>query len=157
MIKRLHVIAAATGFVTILAFWLSTVLTVLLGSHRQIADTRQAVVWGLLVLIPALGIAGLTGSATAGGATDPGIIAKKHRMLFIVGVGLLILVPAALYLDVLASRGEIGTLFYTVQAVESAAGAISLALMSLNIRDGRRLASTVSRVEGHGTGRSLRT
>lgn len=144
MIKRLHVIAAATSFVTVLACWLSTVLAVLLGSHRQIADTRQAVVWGLFVLVPALGIAGLTGSAAAGGATDPRIIAKRHRMLFIAGVGLLILVPAALLLDGLASRGEFGTLFHTAQAVDSAAGAISLALMSLNVRDGRRLASTTS-------------
>lgn len=157
MIKRLHVIAAATGFVTILAFWLSTVLAVLLGSHHQIADTRQAVVWGLFVLVPALGIAGLTGSATAGSATNPGIVAKKRRMLFIAGIGLLVLVPAALYLDGLASHGEFGTLFYTVQAVELAAGAINLALMSFNIRDGRRLASATSSVEVHRTDRSIRT
>jgi hypothetical protein len=156
LIKRLHVIAAATGFVTILAFWLSTVLAVLLGSHHQIADTRQAVVWGLFVLVPALGIAGLTGSATAGSATNPGIVAKKRRMLFIAGIGLLV-PPAALCLDGLASHGEFGTLFYTVQAVELAAGAINLALMSFNIRDGRRLASATSSVEVHRTDRSIRT
>ena len=75
----------------------------------------------------------------AGASSEPRIASKKHRMPFIAGNGLLILIPAALYLARLASRGEFGTLFYAVQAVELADGAINLALMSLNIRDGLRL------------------
>ena len=60
-------------------------------------------------------------------------------MLFIAGNGVLILIPAALYLSALASRGEFDGIFYSVQAIELIAGAINLTLMSLNIRDGLRL------------------
>lgn len=157
MIKRLHVIAAVTAFTTILAIWLSTVLTELFGSLHQIADVKQTVAWGLLVLVPALVITGLTGFASAGSSTDPRIVAKKRRMRLIAGIGLLLLVPATLYLDGLASRGEFGTLFYTVQAVELAAGAINLALMSFNIRDGRQLVSAARSPEVPGIDRSIRS
>ncbi|MEV5574324.1 hypothetical protein AB0L06_30180 [Spirillospora sp. NPDC052269] len=68
-------------------------------------------------------------------------------MPFIAANGLLILVPAALYLDRLASRGGFGTLFYAVQALELTAGAANLTLMSLNLRDGLRL---TGRWPGHG-------
>ena len=64
---------------------------------------------------------------------------KKQRMPFIVGNGLLILIPSALYLAMRASRGEFDSVFYGVQAVELLAGAVNLALMSLNIRDRFRL------------------
>lgn len=60
-------------------------------------------------------------------------------MPFIAGNGLLILIPAALYLATLASRGEFGGLFYAIQTIELVAGAVNLMLMSLNIRDGFRL------------------
>jgi hypothetical protein len=52
--------------------------------------------------------------------------------------------PAALYLATLASCGEFGSLFYRVQALELVAGAANLTLVSLNIRDGLRLASIVA-------------
>ena len=60
-------------------------------------------------------------------------------MPFIAANGVLILIPCALYLAALASRGEFGGGFYAVQALELAAGAVNLTLMSLNIRDGVRL------------------
>ena len=75
-------------------------------------------------------------------------------MPFIAGNGLLILAPVALYLDRLASRGEFGTLFYAVQAVELIAGAVNLTLMSLSLRDGLRL---TGRWPGHGHPRSAET
>lgn len=55
------------------------------------------------------------------------------------GDGIFILIPAALYLAMLASRGAFGTAFYAVQAIELLAGAVNLSLMALNIRDGFRL------------------
>jgi hypothetical protein len=48
---------------------------------------------------------GATGSSMSGVSGEPRIRAKKHRMLFVAGDGLLILIPAALYLVMLASRG----------------------------------------------------
>jgi hypothetical protein len=60
-------------------------------------------------------------------------------MPIIAANGIFILIPAALYLATLASRGEFGTVFYAVQAIELLAGAVNLTLMALNIRDGFRL------------------
>jgi hypothetical protein len=60
-------------------------------------------------------------------------------MPFIAGNGLLILIPAALYLDRLATRAEFGAVFYAVQILELIAGAVNLVLMTLNACDGLRL------------------
>jgi hypothetical protein len=64
-------------------------------------------------------------------------------MPLIAGNGLLILIPAAFTLASLASHAPFGSLFYAVQAVELIAGAVNLALMSLNIRDGLRLTKRI--------------
>ncbi|MEO7942653.1 MAG: hypothetical protein ABIR34_04550 [Marmoricola sp.] len=61
-------------------------------------------------------------------------------MPFVAANGVLILVPAVIYLDRLASRGDFGTMFVTVQSIELIAGLVNLLLMSLNIRDGMQLA-----------------
>jgi hypothetical protein len=87
-------------------------------------------------VVPALAIAGASGFRLAGASSDPRIVKKRRRMPFIAANGLLILMPAAFYLATLASRGEFGMIFYSVQAIELVAGAVNLTLMSLNIRDG---------------------
>ena len=66
--------------------------------------------------------------------------AKKKRMPFIAGNGLLVLLPAAFFLEARASSGTFDTAFYVVQGVELLAGAANLTMMGLNIRDGRRMA-----------------
>lgn len=139
MRRRIHVIAASISFLVILTFWISTVTVELVGSDYQITIVKQTIPWALLLLVPALATTGLTGFAMAGNTTEPRIRAKKRRMPIIAGLGLLILVPAALYLAHLATRGDFDSTFYTVQAIELIAGAINLSLMSLNIRDGLRL------------------
>jgi hypothetical protein len=60
-------------------------------------------------------------------------------MPFIAANGLLILVPAAVFLALRAQAGLLDGVFYGVQAVELAAGAANLTLIGLNIRDGLRL------------------
>jgi hypothetical protein len=94
---------------------------------------------GTLILVPALAITGASGFRVAGASSDPCIASKKRRMPFIAGNGVLILIPAALGLSVLASRREFDGVFYAVQAAELIAGGVNLALMLLNIRDGLRL------------------
>jgi hypothetical protein len=139
MRRRVHAIAATAGLLTILVFWLSTVLTELFGSHKTVIAVRQAIPWGFILLIPALAITGATGFSMAGKSRNPRITAKKRRMPFIIGNGVLLLVPAAFSLNSLASHGEFGTLFTVIQLVELSAGATNIALMSLNMRDGLRL------------------
>ncbi len=139
MSRRIHVAAALTAFVAIATFWLSTISVELLGTKTQIAFIKEAIAFGLFLLVPALAAAGASGAYMGQGSTDPRILAKKHRMPFIAANGLLILVPAVIYLDRLASRGDFGATFVAVQSIELAAGLVNLILMSLNIRDGMRL------------------
>lgn len=60
-------------------------------------------------------------------------------MPFIGANGLLILIPAAIYLEHLATAGTFDTKFYVVQGLELLAGGINIALMSMNIRDGFKM------------------
>jgi hypothetical protein len=155
MLKRLHLTAATAGFLTILTFWLSTVTVELFGSDRQIIAVKQAIPGGFLLLVPALVITGVTGFRMSGAAKAPRIRAKKRRMPFIAGNGLVVLIPAALYLDRLPAREEFGAAFYAVQALELIAGAVNLTLMSLNVRDGLRLSGR--RSGAHAKGRKTRS
>ncbi len=139
MLKRVHPIAGAIALLAILTFWLSTVGSELFGSVATVTQVKLAIPWGLLILVPALVVTGASGFRLAGASSEPRIARKTRRMPFIAGNGVLILLPAALYLASLASRGEFGGAFYAVQAVELVAGAINLTLMSLNVRDGLRL------------------
>lgn len=142
---RSHLSAAVLGFVTILTFWTATVLSELSGSQTLVVAVKQAIPWGLLILIPALITTGATGFAMARTDSTPTIRAKKRRMPFIAANGLLILTPCALYLDALASRGDLGTTFVTVQAIELVAGALNITLMARNARDGLRLSGRLRR------------
>ena len=64
---------------------------------------------------------------------------KKKRMPFIAINGLFVLLPCAVYLHHLAQLGQFDTTFYIVQITELVAGFTNLTLMTLNIRDGRKL------------------
>ena len=125
MLKRVHPIAGVVGLLTISTFWISTIASEMFGSRHMITEVKQAIPWGLLVLVPALAITGVTGFRMAGDSNAPLIARKKRRMPFIAGNGLLILVPTAICLDILASRGEFGAVFYGVQALELAIGAVN--------------------------------
>jgi hypothetical protein len=137
--KRVHLVAATIGLLTILTFWISTVAVEFTGSHDLITFVKQAIPWGFLVLVPALAATGGTGVAMAGKSADPALKVKRRRMLGIAGTGLLVLVPSAFYLRSLAGSGDFGAAFVIVQGVELAAGATNVALMALNARDGLRL------------------
>jgi hypothetical protein len=54
MLRKLHPIAGAIGFATILAFWLSTVTSELFGSTAVIAAVKETIPWGFLIVVPAL-------------------------------------------------------------------------------------------------------
>ena len=49
------------------------------------------------------------------------------------------MVPAALFLNFKAGRGEFDTLFYSVQLVELFVGLAQLTLLGLNFKDGMRM------------------
>lgn len=139
MKTRIHAIAGAIGFLTILVFWSSTVISELFGSDESIVIVKRAILMGMFILIPAMAIVGGSGFSLAGRRTDTLVLAKKRRMPIIGANGLLVLVPMAFFLEAKASGGQFDTVFYALQGVELFAGAVNLCLMGLNVRDGIRL------------------
>ena len=141
MKKTIHLIGAIIATLCIATFFTSTIIVELFGSHETIATVKGLIVMpGLFILIPAIAATG--GSGFSLGKTRKGRLleAKKKRMPIIGANGVLILLPAAIFLDQWASSGSFDTKFYLVQGFELAAGAVNLTLMGMNIRDGLKLA-----------------
>ncbi len=139
MKTRVHAIAGAIGFLMILTFWSSTIISEVFGSHETIAMVKGMILKGMFILIPAMAIVGASGMSLSAGRSDPLVLAKKKRMPIIGANGLLVLVPMAIILEARASAGNFDTLFYLLQGVELIAGAVNLTLMGKNMRDGIRL------------------
>ncbi len=145
MLKAVHPIAGAIATLTIATFWTSTVLSEAFGSKETVVAVKTAIPWGFLVLIPALAAAGGSGFKLANGRRAGLIGVKLKRMPFIAANGIIVLIPAALFLASKANAGEFDATFYAAQAVELAAGAINLTLLCLNMRDGLRMKGRLRR------------
>lgn len=142
-LRVVHVAAGAIAASTILVFLAATVTAELSGSRDAVVLVKTSIPWGLLLLIPALAATGGSGTALAHGLRPAPT--KARRMRLIAANGLLVLIPAALFLAMKARAGELDGIFYTVQAVELAAGSLNLALLVKNARDGLRLSGRIRR------------
>ncbi|MEJ2125246.1 MAG: hypothetical protein P8Y67_10650 [Alphaproteobacteria bacterium] len=151
MLKIIHPVAGALAILTIAIFWLSTALSELFASQATVAVVKTAIPWGFILLIPALAAAGGSGITLAKGKRGKIIGAKLKRMPIIATNGLLILIPAALFLASKASAGEFDTIFYAVQVLELMAGLVNIILLSLNMYDGLTMTGrTVGRQPANG-------
>ncbi|MCU0965512.1 MAG: hypothetical protein MUF08_10775 [Burkholderiaceae bacterium] len=146
MPKRAHLIAGLLAPLCIAAFFLSTILTELFGSHAAVAQLKSLIVTpGLWIMVPLIAATGGSGMFLARSRKGRLVDAKRKRMPFIAANGLLVLVPCAIVLNRWAVAGSFDTAFYVVQAIELVAGAANLALMGLNARDGLRMAVRLRR------------
>ena len=140
MKNKIHPIAAVLATLCIATFFTSTILVELFGSPESIALVKSMIVMpGLFILVPAIAVTGATGFVLSKSRKGRLVESKKKRMLFIGANGLLILLPAAIFLDQWASLGSFDTRFYVVQGLELIAGATNLKLMGMNMRDGLRM------------------
>lgn len=139
MSKIIHPIAGTLAILLIGTFWFSTLIAELFGTEAQIISLKTAIPWGFLLLVPALAAAGGSGAIRSRGRRGGLIDRKMRRMPFIAANGLLILVPAALFLSWKAAAADLDLAFYAVQALELVAGAVNFTLLALNIRDGLRM------------------
>ena len=139
MKTKIHAIAGVIGFLTILTFWTSTAYSELFGTVHTIVLVKSMILKGMFILIPAMIVVGASGMNMGRHRKDARAVAKKRRMPFIVANGLIILLPAAFYLESKAVAGSFDSAFYSVQVLELIAGATNLVLMGLNIRDGRAM------------------
>lgn len=145
MKKAIHPIAGALALVILVTFWLSTAVAEMSGSQAAVVAIKTAIPWGFLLLIPALAATGGTGFGLSRGRRGGLLDAKIKRMPWIAVNGLLILIPAALFLSFKAQAGEFDMRFYAAQALELVAGATNITLLGLNMRDGLTLKGRLRR------------
>lgn len=139
MKRKVHAGAASLALLFIATFWASTIIAELFLSTAAVTLVKQGIAYALLGFVPVMIATGASGFSMGGRSTHPLIVAKRRRMPFIAGIGLLVLVPAAIFLSVRAQAGWFDGTFYSVQVLELIAGAVNLALIGLNFRDGLRL------------------
>lgn len=136
MKTRIHGLAGVLALLCILSFWSATVVAEVFLSDQAIVAVKHGILYGMLILIPAIAATGGSGFSLAAGRSGSRVDRKRRRMPIIAANGLLILVPAAFFLYAKAAAGEFDALFYFVQVLELIAGAVNLSLMALNLRDG---------------------
>ncbi|MGE7470572.1 hypothetical protein ACQKLX_14110 [Bosea sp. NPDC003192] len=139
MIRIIHPVAGAVALLTVTTFWLSTVLAELFASEATLVAVKTAIPWGFLLLVPMLAAAGGSGFVLAKGRRAGLVGAKTRRMPIIAANGILILIPAALFLADKAHHAEFDSIFHVVQALELIAGAVNITLLGLNMRDGLKM------------------
>ena len=145
MMKMIHPVAGTLALATILSFWLSTLLSELFADAATVALVKSLIPWGFLILVPAMALAGMSGFRLGKTWRGPVVAQKRKRMPIIAANGILVLIPAALYLACKAQAGQFDTSFYIVQVIELIAGAVNITLLGLNMRDGLRLSGKLRR------------
>ncbi|EGU40307.1 hypothetical protein [Vibrio scophthalmi] len=134
----LHKTCAVLAFIMIASFFSSSLISELFADHATVASVKYYISWAVWGVLPLMAMTGITGSKMAPKVkSGVGPIGRKKKRMPIIAVnGLLILLPCAMYLNVLASQGLFDQHFYLIQGIELIAGSINLTLMALNIRDG---------------------
>ena len=138
-----HAIAGSTAMFIIACFWISTLISEFFMDHAAVVAVKHAIVYGLFLLVPFLAATGGSGFALGKTLKEPLLDQKKKRMPVIAANGLLVMIPAAIFLNSKAAAGEFDAMFYSVQVIELIVGVVQLSLMGLNFRDGLRLAGTI--------------
>ncbi|MBX3582022.1 MAG: hypothetical protein KF810_09015 [Rhizobiaceae bacterium] len=136
MRKKIHAACGAVALLTICVFWSATMVSELFGDPAAITVVKNFVLMGMALLIPAMAGAGGSGFLLGRKWRGQLVERKKRRMKIIAANGLLVLLPAALFLATKANAGEFDTAFAVVQVGELAVGGLNIALMSMNMRDG---------------------
>ena len=140
----IHASAGTLAMLTIAVFWTSTLVSEIFMDYASVAAVKHAIVYGLFLLVPFMAATGGTGFALGKMRKGPLLDQKKKRMAIIGANGLLVMIPAAIFLNGKAAAGEFDAMFYSVQVVELVVGVVQLTLMGVNFRDGLRLAGKLA-------------
>jgi hypothetical protein len=147
--RLLHAVAGTLAMVLIATFWTSTLVSELwLPADAVVTVKRWIALYGLACLVAAMAATGGTGFNLARQRTGRLVDEKKRRMPVIGANGVLVMIPAAIFLHTKAAAGEFDTAFYVVQAIELAVGLVQLTLMSRNFRTGLRLSGRLRAAPG---------
>lgn len=135
----MHAVASTLALITLVTFWTSSILVEIFGSTQNIASIKTGILYGLVILIPALMVTGGSGFFLAVGRKARILEDKKKRMKIIAFNGLVFLLPSALFLAFRAQAFNFDSWFYGVQAVELIAGLTNISLLFMNMKAGIKL------------------
>lgn len=136
----IHATAGTLAMLLVTCFWTSTLVSELFFDDLTVTYVKQVIAkYGLVCLVLAMAATGGSGFALSKGRTGRLIEEKQKRMPFLGANGVLIMIPAAIYLSVKATAGQFDSLFYVVQAVELIVGLVQLTLLGKSFKTGLRL------------------
>lgn len=141
MTRAVHPVCSERAILMILTYWIFTILSEAFGSAATITGVKTWILWGFLVLVPALMAPCGIGFALFKDRRSGLVAAKLKRMPLFAVNGVVVLIPSALFLASKASKCEFDIMFYSVQIIELIAGIVNITLLSLNLRDGLRMTS----------------
>jgi hypothetical protein len=139
MNRLAHKISTTFGVILVFLFLISTVISEVFGSLETITTVKRFIMYGVLVLIPIILVATVSGQSLAGTNNHLIILKKKKRMTWIGLNTIIVLIPSAIALYFLSSAENWGIWYVTIQVLEITSGITSVILMGLNIRDGIKL------------------
>jgi hypothetical protein len=139
LLRRVHAVAAAVAVLLPSTFLMASVAAELSGMVGLVAGVKRGVLLAIPLLVIAMAVTVLSGRRLAGRSRHPTVRRKMARIKVIAPTAVLVLVPAAVVLDRLASVGAFGPTFLAVQGLELVAGAVNVTLLLLNVRDGLAL------------------
>jgi hypothetical protein len=155
MMKLVHRAAGVAAMLLVASFWSSSIVAEIWLGPEGLLAVKRAIVYTIPLLIACVIAAGGSGTALARGRTGRLLAAKQRRMKISASLGLLVLLPAAVFLYRKAAVAEFDAAFHAVQAAELIAGLVQLVLFARNARDGLRLAGRGSRRTATGTAAGL--
>jgi hypothetical protein len=138
-VLRIHLGASLATIVIVSAFLVGSAAVEAFGDEGDIRAAKGWILRMLVVLIPTIAAAGVSGRRLAGRSRAAVVKRKLRRMKTIGATGVLVLVPCAITLERLAAQDDFGLAFATLQTVEVLGGTLNLTLLVLNLRDGMAL------------------
>ena len=80
VLSTIHRTSAILAFSAILLFWTTTAASELFGNPGVVALVKKGILAGMLVLIPSIVAAGITGLRLGGKSRAPAAAAKRRRI-----------------------------------------------------------------------------
>jgi len=145
-----HAVAGLLGFLLVVAFVSSTLVSLLFAGPAAVATVKGLILKGVALLIPCLLGAGASGMSLLGTRTDSLALIKQKRGPVAFMTSLFVLLPSAFLLSRWASAGDLGGLFYAVQGIELAGQAVCFVMIGRNIRDGLALTGRIATASAAG-------
>jgi hypothetical protein len=141
----IHATVGALAMLAVATFWTSTLVSEIFMGQEAVKIVKHAIAYyGLIPLVILMAGTGGSGFVLAKGRKGRIVEEKKKRMPKIGAIGLLVMIPCALFLNSKATTGDFDIMFYAVQVIELLVGLVQLSLLGRNFRDGLKLAGRLS-------------